>query len=89
MTDPAPEERRLTPTDREDVLYLKLKGARESLCLAQMHVTDDSERRALDKAVQAIDYVGSQLPQWSRFDRIEADGWAEVDAVLNQEDRRG
>ncbi len=71
-----------TPTDREDALYLKLKGAREALCVAQMHVEDDSERRALDKAVQAIDYVGSRLPQWSRFDMIQPDQWDDVDKAV-------
>lgn len=61
-----------TPSEREDALYLKLHGARESLCLAQMHCIDPVDTAALGKAVDAIDFVGSQLPQWSRFDRPPA-----------------
>lgn len=53
---------------KKNELYLKLKGAREKLCVAQMHVIDPTDSDALGKAIDAIDYVGSQLPQWSRFD---------------------
>jgi hypothetical protein len=66
------------PWDREDALYLKLKGARERLCLAQMLITEDSDRRALQTALDAIDFVGVQLPQWSEHDRMDVPPSAEA-----------
>lgn len=51
-----------------DELYLRLLGAREALCLAQMLLDDPEDRRLLDEAVARIDAVGVALPQWSRFD---------------------
>lgn len=52
----------------EDALYLKLKGAREKLCVAQMHATAP-HRKLLQEALDLIDIVGSSLPQWSRYDQ--------------------
>lgn len=54
--------------DPTDALYLKLKGARERLCIAQSLTRDPTDIAALGKAIDAVDFVGSQLPQWSRFD---------------------
>lgn len=61
----------MTEDERTDELYLRLKGAREKLCRAQVLCADDTDRAALGKACDAIDYVGSQLPQWSKFDLPE------------------
>lgn len=58
----------------DDDKYLGLLGARERLCTIQTHLTDPDERQALDKAVEAIDYVGSTLPAWSQFDRTHEAG---------------
>lgn len=57
-----------------DALYLRLKGAREKLCLAQMECDDDVDRAFLGKAIDNIDRVGAaNCPQWSRFDQpVEA-----------------
>ena len=57
-----------------DDLYLHLHGAREHLCLAQMHAPDPDDRQELERAVQRIDSVGSRCcRQWSRFDRTHED----------------
>jgi hypothetical protein len=50
-----------------DRLYLDLKGARERLCRAQtgLNATDAG---ILQGALDRIDLVGCDLPQWSRFD---------------------
>lgn len=53
---------------RSQDLYLRLKGAYERLCAAQVLCDDPLDRQALMKALEAVSYVGSQLPQWSRFD---------------------
>lgn len=54
-----------------DTVYLKLKGARERLCVAQMGDTlDDLDRMLLEEAVLRIDEVATKrCEQWSRFDR--------------------
>lgn len=51
----------------EDI-HLKLKGAREKLCACQSLLAERIDIDALSKAIDAIDYVGSQLPQWSKYD---------------------
>ncbi|MEU7170208.1 hypothetical protein ABZ949_01800 [Micromonospora tulbaghiae] len=53
--------------DDKDRLYLDLKGARERLCRAQtgMNPTDSA---ILQGAIDRIDLVGCDLPQWSRHD---------------------
>lgn len=57
------------PDQAADDLYLKLKGARERLCVAQMSPEcDELDRRLLGEAITNIDNVGARLPQWSRFD---------------------
>lgn len=49
-----------------DQAYLKLKGAREKLCLAQMHLSDADDRQEIERAIQRIDSVGSRCcPAWS------------------------
>ena len=65
---PEPTEPRPEP----DAAYLNLKGARERLCRAQMHVPDHW-RRSLDEAVHLIDEVGSSIApaQWSVYDQPE------------------
>lgn len=57
--------------DTTDVLYQKLHGAREALCLAQMLLGEHAAgRRLLGKAVANIDQVGVVwCPQWSKHDR--------------------
>lgn len=52
----------------DDTAYLKLKGARERLCVAQVHVAAP-HRRLLDDAIALIDIVGSSCPQWSQYDQ--------------------
>lgn len=54
--------------ETEDRVYLALKGARERLCRVQVDLVDEVDRAAIGKAIDGIDYVGVQLPQWSRFD---------------------
>ncbi len=53
---------------RQDALYLRLKGAREKLCLAQMQCDSSGDRTIVQSAIDRIDLVGCTLPQWSRFD---------------------
>lgn len=60
----------VTNDERQDALYLKLLGARERLCVAQM-LCKDHWRGDLQLALDIIDAVGSTLPQWSRFDQPE------------------
>lgn len=51
--------------DEQDQLYLKLKGARERLCVAQ-HLVPPHWRSDLSQAIAIIDNVGSSLvPIWS------------------------
>ncbi len=51
-----------------DTLYLRLKGAREKLCLAQMATDSSGDRLIIQSAIDRIDLVGCQLPQWSKYD---------------------
>lgn len=52
-----------------DEAYLKLKGARENLCLAQMHLVDADDRQEIERAIQRIDSVGSRCCEaWSVYD---------------------
>jgi hypothetical protein len=51
----------------EDSLYLALKGARERLIRAQSYV-DYADIALLQGAIDRIDLVAVDLPQWSRFD---------------------
>lgn len=51
-----------------DQLYLDLKGARERLCRAQTNASS-ADRLILGVAIERIDLVGMDLPQWSRFDQ--------------------
>jgi len=56
-----------------DLLYRKLHGARESLCVAQVALGDavaaNHHRKDLQTALDLIDRVGVfHCPQWSRFD---------------------
>lgn len=50
-----------------DLLYLKLKGARERLCEAQT-LLDLPDAELLDGAIDRIDLVACDLPQWSKYD---------------------
>ncbi len=60
--------------DTADALYLALKGARERLCRVQVgHGLTESQSRQLGVAVEMIDRVGTQLPQWSRHDRTDGE----------------
>lgn len=57
----------------EDDLYLKLKGARERLCVAQTALGQGvgpgpRASSALQEALDRIDQVGAFLPQWSKCD---------------------
>jgi hypothetical protein len=54
----------------DDQPYLDLKGARERLCRAQMHVPGHWISD-LDTVIRIIDEVGSAVcpVQWSRFDQ--------------------
>ena len=63
------------PDEDRDTAYLKLKGAREKLCVAQMHVPQHW-RSDLDSAIAIIDNVGSSVcpQQWSRHDQPEYPG---------------
>ena len=56
--------------DETDELYLRLHGAREKLCGAQMLASPEPSR-ALGEAVARIDRVGAALcgEQWSADDR--------------------
>lgn len=58
-----------------DRLYLDLKGARERLCRAQMHVPPHW-RIDLQAALDHIDMVGSAVvpDQWSKHDQPEYGG---------------
>ena len=50
-------------------LYLRLHGARESLCLAQMAVVSTDIKGRIENAIAAIDAAGwAACPQWSRHD---------------------
>lgn len=51
-------------------VYLDLKGARERLCRAQVHVKHAEERRWLQEAIDVVDRVGvlEAADRWSRFD---------------------
>ena len=61
-----PGSQDVDPDTAADTLYLKLHGAREALCVAQMLLDEDRTGRALlGMAVARIDAVGSTLPQWS------------------------
>lgn len=53
--------------DAQDRLYLDLRGARERLCRAQVAV-DPSDSAVLQGAINRIDLVACDLPQWSRHD---------------------
>lgn len=57
------------PTTDTDTLYLRLKGARERLCVAQTLAPRAWQSEVLGGAIVAIDRVGAELPQWSRFDQ--------------------
>lgn len=59
------------PTTDTDTLYLRLKGAREKLCVAQTLAPRAWQSDVLGGAIDAIDRVGAELPQWSRFDQPE------------------
>lgn len=70
VADP-PRNNPMTP----DRLYLDLKGARERLCRAQVHVPAHW-RDDLDRAVTIVDTVASAvaLGQWSRHDQPDYPG---------------
>lgn len=53
--------------DEQDRLYLDLKGARERLCRAQTGM-NRADSGILQGAIDRIDLVACDLPQWSRFD---------------------
>ena len=60
-----------TPTETEDQLYLKLKGARERLCLAG-HLVPPHWQTDLSQAIAIIDNIGSSLvPIWSKDNQPE------------------
>ncbi len=56
----------------EDGMYLDLKGARERLCRAQVHMFPNHRGEA-DRAIRIIDRLGVfyATAQWSRFDDPE------------------
>lgn len=56
------------PAEPADDLYLALHGARERLCVAQLHAMPDECSR-IEAVVRRIDAIGSTLPQWSESDR--------------------
>jgi len=59
------------PTYDNDRLYLDLKGARERLCRAQVHVPAHWVSD-LQAALDHVDQAGSALcPQWSRDNQPE------------------
>lgn len=62
-------------SDSRDEAYLKLKGARERLCIAQMHVPQHWVSD-LSQAIRIIDECGSAVApaQWSRFDQPDYGG---------------
>lgn len=51
----------------QDRLYLDLKGARERLCRAQTGL-NPTDSAILQGAIDRIDLVACDLPQWSRHD---------------------
>jgi hypothetical protein len=53
--------------DVQDRLYLDLKGARERLCRAQTGL-NPIDSAILQGAIDRIDLVACDLPQWSRHD---------------------
>lgn len=53
--------------DEADRYYLDLKGARERLCRAQTFAPG-TDRDTLQGAIDRIDLVATDLPQWSRYD---------------------
>jgi phenylalanyl-tRNA synthetase beta subunit len=58
-------------SDEQDRLHLDLKGARERLCRAQVHVPS-YWRNDLQEALDIIDNVGSSTcAQWSIHDQPE------------------
>lgn len=56
--------------EKKDALYLKLLGARERLCSAQMLVPQE-HKDEIEQAINRIDRCGAEVvPEvWSRFDR--------------------
>lgn len=56
-----------TDSAATDRLYLDLKGARERLCHAQT-LLDATDRATIQGAIDRIDLVACDLPQWSRHD---------------------
>jgi hypothetical protein len=54
-----------------DDYYGDLKGARERLCRAQTHAPS-ADVLILQAALDNIDLVAMDLPQWSRFDQPHA-----------------
>lgn len=60
----------MTEDEKQDLLYRKLHGARENLCVAQT-LCKEHWVADLDLAVAIIDAVGSTLPGWSRYDQPE------------------
>lgn len=62
------DNRDMTATDDDrDRLYLDLKGARERLCRAQTGL-NPTDSAILGGAIDRIDLVACDLPQWSRHD---------------------
>jgi hypothetical protein len=53
--------------DEQDRYYLDLKGARERLCHAQTFAPA-GDREILQGAIDRIDLVATDLPQWSHYD---------------------
>lgn len=53
--------------DADDRTYLDLKGARERLCRAQTGI-NPTDSALLQGAIDRIDLVACDLPQWSRRD---------------------
>jgi pyruvate-formate lyase-activating enzyme len=53
--------------DLTDRFYLDLKGARERLCRAQTEL-NPADSGILQGAIDRIDLVACDLPQWSRHD---------------------
>ncbi|MEU4590057.1 hypothetical protein [Micromonospora aurantiaca (nom. illeg.)] len=51
----------------QDRFYLDLKGARERLCRAQTGL-NPTDSAILQGAIDRIDLVACDLPQWSRHD---------------------
>lgn len=61
----------MSEVDRIDRLYLRLLGARESLCLAQMDAPEGG-RYEIQDALDCIDRAGTEFcpQQWSKFNRL-------------------